>query len=84
MPCMGPDCDAARRNGREVAEKMLADMIEQHDLFDVTHEQYRKLASGTIFCGINLPGCRERWTAAKHAFVRAVEELFVEDACNNF
>ena len=43
MPCMGPDCNAARCRGREVAEKMLADMIDQHNLFDVSDPRAKAL-----------------------------------------
>lgn len=76
MPCMGPDLTAARKHGREVGEELLAQLIKQHNLLDLDDSEYKKM--------IRLPGSEKRWTKSKAEFIRAVEELFVEDACNGF
>jgi len=73
MACMGPDLDRAKDEGKMVGETLLAELITKHNLFDVTDEKY----SGMFVS-------RDRWAAAKAAFVEAVSELFVEDACNSF
>ena len=78
MPCMGPDLTAARKQGREVGAKFLARLIKENNLWDVSapEEQHPDL--------IRLPGSHSRWDKAKAEFIRSVEELFVEDACNGF
>ena len=76
MPCMGPDLDLARKQGREIGEKLLAQLIDEHHLWDITDPKYDKC--------LHLPNADKRWTKAKKAFVKAVEELWVEDECNGF
>jgi hypothetical protein len=75
---MGPDLKLARQQGREVGAKVLAQVIKDNNLWDVTapKEQHAGI--------IQLPGSHSRWDKAKREFIAAVEELFVEDACNGF
>lgn len=76
MPVMGPDLHAAREDGREVGRKILAEMIAKGELFDITDARYNGMfASGKS---------RERWAAAKEAFIEATGELFAQDAINSF
>lgn len=75
MPCMGPDLTLARKHGRAVGEKLLARLIKD-SLFDITDPKYDKM--------LKLPNAEKRWKRAKERFLRAVEELFVEDECNGF
>lgn len=76
MPCMGPDLEAARKHGNCVAQSFLDEIICVGQLIDLGDEKYDGM--------VTLPGARERWGAAKAAFVKAVEDLFVEDAANGF
>ena len=75
---MGPDLTSARKHGQEVGAKLLARLIEENKLWDVTapEKQHPDI--------IRLPGSYSRWDKAKKEFIRSVEELFVEDACNGF
>lgn len=75
---MGPDLTFARKQGRVVGEKLLAQLIKEHKLWDVTAPQYEGTGLPV------LPGSKKRWVGASKKFIRAVEELFVEDACNGF
>lgn len=43
MPCMGPDLTAARKHGREIGEAALAQLIKQHNLWDITEKKDRGL-----------------------------------------
>ena len=79
MPCMGPDLKAARQQGREVGEVYLAQLIKQHNLWDITDKRDKDNEKY-----LRLPNSENRWNKAKQEFIRAVEELFVEDACNGF
>lgn len=76
MPCMGPDLTFARKQGREVGEKLLAQLINEHHFWDITANKEDGM--------LRLPGANARWDKAKAEFIHAVEELFVEDACNGF
>ena len=76
MPVNGPNLDWASNKGREVGEALLAKLIEEHNLLDITEPKYDKM--------LNLPNAKERWIAAKEAFVKTVEELFLEDAANSW
>ena len=78
MPCMGPDLQYARQCGRKAGEKLLAELIKKHNMWDITAEKW----AHPQIC--KLPGAESRWEKAKKEFVRAVEKLFVEDACNGF
>lgn len=76
MPCSGPNCDAARERGNRVAMSLLPLLMKEHGLWDITHRDHQDYP---------LPlNCRNRWDKAKSDFVAAVEELFVQDACNSF
>lgn len=77
MPCMGPDLEFARKNGRKVGEDLLARLIKNHNMWDIT-------AADKDERFLRLPGANKRWDKAKSEFIRAVEELFVEDECNGF
>lgn len=76
MPCMGPDLNLARKHGREVGEKLLAQLIKDHHLIEISHPKYDIV--------IRLPDASKRWDKTTEDFLKAVEELFVEDACNGF
>lgn len=76
MPCMGPDLNLARKQGREVGEKLLAQLIKDHHLLEISDPKYDGI--------FRLPGSVKRWDEAKESFLKSVEELFVEDACNGF
>lgn len=76
MPCMGPDLKWARQQGRKVGKRVLVRLIDEASLFDITDPRYKKM--------FRLPGATRRWKRAKVSFIKAVEELFVEDACNGF
>lgn len=76
MPCMGPDLNLARKQGREVGEKLLAQLIKDNHLLEISDPKYDVI--------IRIPGSVKRWDKAKEDFLKAVEELFVEDACNGF
>ena len=78
MPCMGPDLKAARQQGREVGAKLLAQLIKDNNLWDICPEEWK--GKNVIL----LPGSTKRWDKTKAEFIRSVEELFVEDACNGF
>ena len=73
---MGPDLNAAKKAGNKVGKELLKQLINQHNLYDVTKTKYKTM--------IQLPHSRARWKQAKTDFVRAVEEIFIEDACNSF
>ena len=73
MPCMGPDLTEARKHGREVGAKLLARLIKDNYLWDITDSKWDKCF-----------GRRAAWIKAKKKFVKVVEELFIEDACNSF
>lgn len=75
MPVMGPNLDSARSRGNDVAQKLLEDLLKNHDLFDITEDRYKNFGLGNS---------KERWRKAKDTFIKAVEELFIEDACNSF
>lgn len=77
MPCMGPDLKEARTQGQEVGAKLLARLIDENKLWDITDKAYNEKF-------LHFPNSENRWDKAKKEFVRAVEELFVEDACNGF
>ena len=75
MPCMGPNLEAAREKGRKVGEELLAKLLEEHRMWDITEPKW---------AGFGLPNAQERWAAAKEKFVSAVSDLFEEDASNSF
>ena len=79
MPCMGPDLKEARTQGQEVGAKLLAQLIDENKLWDITDKADKDTEKF-----LHLPNSENRWDKAKKEFVRAVEELFVEDACNGF
>jgi hypothetical protein len=72
---MGPDLKLARKYGRKVGEKLLADLIKD-SLWDITDPKYDRM--------LKLPGATKRWKRAKERFLKSVEELFVEDESNGF
>ena len=76
MPCMGPDITLAREQGRVVGEELLARLIKDNNLWDITKTRNEE--------SIQLFKSKVRWIKVKREFIRAVEELFVEDACNGF
>lgn len=75
---MGPDLKEARKRGQELGIKLLARVIKDNNMWDVTAPKMK----GHKF--ILLPNSENRWDKAKRKFVRAIEELFEEDACNGF
>jgi hypothetical protein len=77
MPCMGPDLKSARQLGNEVGKVLLEQLIDHHSMWDISEEDKTKVQ-------FFLPGAEKRWKRAKAKFIKAVEELFVEDACNGF
>ncbi len=76
MPCIGPDLKEIRKHGQEAGKKLLVRLIDEHKLRDISADKDSRI--------LRLPGSDGRWKQAKKEFVRAVEELFVEDACNGF
>ena len=66
---MGPNLEYAREKGNKIAQKMLENLCIQYIMND-----YQFI----------LPNSKERWEKAKADFIKSVEELFVEDACNTF
>lgn len=76
MPCSGPNLKAARERGNRYANAILPLLMKEEGLWDVTHPDFRDFHL--------LPNARERWDRAKADFVRAMEELFVQDSCNSF
>jgi len=76
MACNGPDLDKAKEHGQRSGEMVLDDLVAKYSLFDVTDDKYNGM--------IQWPGSRDRWAAAKAAFIEAVGVLFVEDASNSF
>lgn len=76
MACMGPDLDDARRRGNEIGKILLDFLMTTHRFWDVTDPKFNDM--------LLLPGARARWDNAKDAFIKATEELFVEDASNGF
>lgn len=72
MPCMGPDCEAARKRGAEVASELLMMLKEKHDILPSDVER----PCHTPF--------QQQKLAAEIAFIKAVEELFVVEACESF
>ena len=78
---MGPDLKEARKQGRKVGTKLLAQLIEKHKMWDITGDE--KFDEHFDEC-IRLPGSDSRWHKAKKEFITAVEKIFVEDACNGF
>jgi hypothetical protein len=73
---MGPDITLAREQGRVVGEELLARLIKDNNLWDITKTRNEE--------SIQLFKSKVRWIKVKREFIRAVEELFVEDACNGF
>jgi hypothetical protein len=78
MPCMGPDLTLARKHGRKVGEQLLAQLIKDNHFWDITAPEDKTK------CVLRLPGAEKRWDKAKEGFLKAVEELFVEDESNGF
>lgn len=78
MPCMGPDLNYARKHGHIVGEKLFADLIKKHSLWDITADECKQQDF------VRLPNAEKRWNKAKVGFIKAVEKLFVEDAANGF
>ena len=85
MPCMGPDQNYARQRGNEVGKDLLEELINHHlvmfnalKMWDITADECKKQDF------VKLPNAEKRWNKAKKMFVKAVEELFVEDAANGF
>ncbi len=75
MPCMGPDLNYARLHGNEVGKALLEELIDHNSMWDVSEDKTKS------WC---LPGAEKRWKKAKAKFIKAVEDLFVEDAANSF
>lgn len=75
MACQGPDLNYAKNFGKKVAEALLDELIKEYKLADPTNPKYRV---------ISLPNSEKRWKKARGMFVKSVQELFVEDACNSF
>lgn len=71
---MGPDLDAARKDGNVVAQKMLDSLIKEH-LTDWTQAAKE---------GVFVHHGGSTWDKAKADFIKAVEELFVEDEAIGF
>lgn len=78
MPCTGPDLKRARQLGHDVGEELLARLIDQHSMWDVSIA--KRDNPGYFF----LPGADKRWEKATKKFIEAVEDLFEEDAANSF
>ena len=76
MPCMGPDCNAAREQGKQVAEALLAKLIADHHLWDISDKDIE----ATWLIKRNV----DRWVGTKETIVEAIADLFVQDACNSF
>jgi hypothetical protein len=76
MPCMRPDLEAARKRGNQIGQELLARLIDEHSMLDISTWKDKGI--------LILPGADARWTKAKEDFIKAVEELFVEDEANGF
>lgn len=76
MPCMGPNLNAIAKDARGLGETMLAELIAEHHLFDIADARLPR-----HWCPL---GAKDRWLGAKEAFLKSVETLFIEDACNSF
>lgn len=76
MPVMGPDLSWARKKGEEIGRELLAKLIEEHKLLDITSPKFVNF--GTF------PGAKERWDETKAKFIAAVAELFIEDCANGW
>lgn len=74
MPCMGPNLDYAREQGRKVGQEILTKLLDDHKMWGPIHWPNAKLPTKNDIS----------WERLKENFVKAVEELFVEDACNSF
>lgn len=75
MACQGPDLDGARDFGKKVAEALLEELIKEYKLADPTNPKYKVISLGNA---------KKRWKKAKEMFVKSVQEMFVENACNSF
>lgn len=76
MMVTGPNLEYAEKEGRQVGELLLQKLIKEHGLFDITNKKYKDFHE--------LPSAKERWADAKENFIKAVTELFIEDAGNGF
>lgn len=76
MPCMGPDLTSARKHGRKVGEQLLAQLLKDYDLWNITDSSWDRM--------IKLPGAEKRWKKAKEQFLKSIETLFVENESNGF
>ena len=72
MPVFGPDLEYARKQGNEAGEEMYKLMMEKYYLYEPGEKDSW------------LGGANKRWVGNKKNFILAVEEFFVEDACNGF
>jgi hypothetical protein len=75
MACQGPDLDGARDFGKKVADALLEELIKEYKLADPTNPKYKVISLGNS---------KNRWKKARGMFVKSVQELFVENACNSF
>jgi hypothetical protein len=69
MALQEPDLDYARKFGKQVGESLFEELLSEYKM----HNQ--------LFV---IPDSKKRWAKAKREFIKSVEELFVEDACNGF
>lgn len=72
MPASGPDLEYARRQGNKVGKELYKLMMEKYYLWEPDGKS------------ILLAGSAKRWADNKKNFILAVEEFFVEDACNGW
>lgn len=68
MECQGPDLNEARKFGKQVGEALFSELVKNYKMSE---------SSGWV-------DSQKRWNKAKKSFIKSVEELFVEDACNSF
>lgn len=69
MACQGPDLNEAKKFGKKVGEALFEELVKEYNM-------------GTP--PFVLPNADKRWKKAKQSFIKSVEELFIEDACNSF
>ena len=69
MACQEPDLDYARKLGNQVGEALFEELLKEYKM------------NNQLFV---IPNSKKRWENNKRKFIKSVEDLFVEDACNSF
>ena len=72
MACQGPDLNSARKAGNAYARQLLKQMVKEQKISPPSRHVW------------TIPNADKRWNKARRSFILAVEEMFVEDACNSW